>query len=636
MNELLELLAEIARLGLIDQDRVDDLTTRLGEVEPVADDEVDWTGTSDDDDVRTREVAGLVAYGNADPALLAETREALREAANHDDATRDVILGIAEQHERIQFVEAVGEEIAASEQAEIDAARALLNGSADADAGDGDDDGSDDGDDGGDDPGDGDEPADGGDAGAQADRQPELVASGGQAIVRPRAGQIGQRVRSRGQNPAAGREGDLAGDRSVYRLLTPVGERGMGEMLTPGEFAEAFSERLGDLGGNTSGDGQFLRFGRVSVEYPEDRRLGMDPVANGRMIQETLANAREEARGQRNALEAIRVLTASGGICAPPVPLYDYAQVGDDGRPVRAFLTTFDANRGGITWRTAPTLASIGAVDTTDSGITIWTAANDIDPGSDGPATKLVLTVDCPDVVSASIYGVATRMRHGQLMAMYDPETIENRIHLQNVATASIAEARLLSFINAASRQVAVPEVVTGFARDFLNAIDRLATAERDRQRMADTDIIEMLAPHWVRTAIRQDLVLELPGSPSDRLNTANEMIDSWFTARGLRVGWFRDSQNFGAQAGSGADLVAFPDSVKVYMFDQGHHVLLDGGRLDIGVERSPALNDTNDVQTMSEFFETVASRGIFSYAMTVPLCISGATAGTVDTSCGS
>jgi hypothetical protein len=321
-------------------------------------------------------------------------------------------------------------------------------------------------------------------------------------------------------------------------------------------------------------------------------------------------------------------------------PLYDYIVEGDTGRPVRDFYSSFQARRGGISWRTAPTLASIGAVNTTASGVGIWTAANDASPSD--PSTKPVLTLTCPAVTSAQIYAVTIAMKHGNFMGLYDPETVAMWVHYQEIAQARIAETQLLADIAANSVQTQEVDIKTGFARDWLNWVDRLVTDIRYQNRMAENEPLDFAAPTWAHAALRSDRVLEIPGATSDGFTMTNAEIDSWFSARGLRTLWFRDTQYFPTQPGTipsggvSGMLSKFPTRVKAFISGLGHHTILDGGSLDMGIGRDPTLNGTNDVQTQSEVMEKLVTRGPIAYSFDAPVCVSGSSSGTSSVGCTS
>jgi hypothetical protein len=625
MNTLLALIARLAELGLITQERADDLTTRLEAVDPIDAESITGINSSDNDERTAAEIEAFSLLGNVDDELAADVRTALVDAAQHDDADSALINDVADAIDGLTFVADTVQAIAEADAAERDAALSRI---VQPEASDGGDDEGDDGDEGGEDvtP----EPTAEGDAPAEDAPVAEPVMAAA-TPARPRAAGIG--ARNRGANRAQPQPTPEA-EGATYHLLDGGAGRPMGAELSLSEFSEVMAERITDMGSNVVGSDQFVRLGRVRTEYPENQRLGRNPDANAQMIDERLTEMRLSAREATNGADAVaRVVTAAGGFCAPRTPIYDYAQLGNARRPVRDFLPSFQADRGGVSWRTAPSLGSMGAVNTDDSGITIWTAANDANPSD--PTTKKVFTVDCPELETADVYAVVARLKHGNFMGLYDPETIAVWVHLQEVLQARLAETQLLATIATNSTPIDEPTAILGFARDYLNSVNRLVVAERRRQRMDETEVVDLLAPSWVRSAIRDDLVMEIPGAPSDRLAMAESAVDAWFTVRGIRAGWTADGQYFAAQAAD-TDPSPYPSQVDTYIFDMGHHVLLDGGRLDIGVERSPTLNDTNDTQTMSEVMENIASRGIFSYRLRHKVCVSGQTAGTVSTTCAS
>lgn len=632
MDALLQLLATLAAAGLLTDEQASDLTARLEAVEPIPADQIEGVSTSDDADRTAAENAGIAALGNADPTLLADVRTVLVAVAQNDDVSTAQVIEIANHVEGIQYVEAVGSEIAQYEQEQRDAAIARITPVAsdaepDPDAPDGDEGG---------------EPAPDAPVGSDdpADAEPALepVLASAAVRTRPRAGDIGRANRANANRQPTPADRETAGRQ--YRTLSNMGGRSMGEVVNEADFVAAMAEAMNDLGANTTGDDKFERLGRIVTEYPEDRRLGRDPLENGRVIDDRLSAFDTEIADSGSYAAAVaNVLTASGGICAPVEPHYDYPLVGDDQRVVGDFLPTWDASRGGVSSRIPATLGSLGAVNTTASGITNWTAANDLSPSD--PATKVVYTATCPSLTTTQIYAIVARLRHGNFMGLYDPETVAMWVHLQMVLQARIADTAMLTTINTNSKQIIETAIRYGFARDFLNNVSRLATAERRRNRMPRHAVVDMLAPDWVLDALRDDRTLEIPGSIHDPFSMPDAEIGAWFSDRGIRPGWFRDSQEFAAQGGvvggQQGELVKYNTRVKVFLYATGYFVRLDGGRLDLGVERSNTLNDTNDTQTMSEVMEAVHPRGgAFADALEMPVCVSGAVAGTNSPVCTS
>ncbi len=64
-----------------------------------------------------------------------------------------------------------------------------------------------------------------------------------------------------------------------------------------------------------------------------------------------------------------------------------------------------------------------------------------------------------------------------------------------------------------------------------------------------------------------------------------------------------------------------WPTKVIAYLFPAGSLMMLDGGRLDLGIVRDSALNAASDYEI---FFETVFFRGGESCRISQPLTPSG------------
>lgn len=626
MNALLALIARLAEANLITEEVAADLTTRLEAVEPIDADTIEGVATSDD--TAEAEVAAIAALGNAEPELLDEVQATLRSVGEQPAASVADLVECADWVAGLGFVTDTQDEIARHDAEEREAVLARLAPPAAEASNEGGDEGDGDG---------GDEapveptaetPPEGEAAPEDAPVAEPVMAAG--IPARPRAGAIGQRRGTPTPPP------DTRPARQFLRL-SPLGDPISEHEIPEDQFVAAVEAALDSFKGGRAVDERFIKLGRLrGPDYPEERRLGRDPHRNGEIVTEQLDAWREEARRATSPAEAVqRAITASGGICAPVQPLYDYMGVGTTRRPVRDFLPSFNAERGGISWRTPLKLSSFGTptVNSTTSGVTQWTAANDLSPSD--PSTKVVFTVPCPSTNEKQIYAIVARVKHGNFMAMYDPETIANAVRLQEIAQARIADRALLTGIDAGS--VVIDELANqlGASRDVLNVLDRLAVAERRRQRMEDNEVIDLIGPSWVRNAMIADRVEEIPGASTDQFRRAASDVDAEFSVRGFRVAWEIDGDMFASQSAN-TDPSPFPNRATFRMFDQGHHVRLDGGRLDFGIERSPTLNDTNDAQFGSEEMENVASRGIFSYKINLAICVSGATASTVQTGCAS
>ena len=162
-------------------------------------------------------------------------------------------------------------------------------------------------------------------------------------------------------------------------------------------------------------------------------------------------------------------------------------------------------------------------------------------------------------------------------------------------------------------------------------------TEYRNRNRMAPTAPLMLLAPAWAKDTIREDLALQAAGDST--MAVADSEIEAWIAARSLRIGWYEDTPTTGtsqlyASQGAGAAL-PWITTVRSFMFHPGAHLFIDGGTLDLGTEvRDSSLNQANNVQAFMEAFEGVAFTGLESLAIDSAICVSGQGAAPVDVTC--
>lgn len=383
-------------------------------------------------------------------------------------------------------------------------------------------------------------------------------------------------------------------------------------------IAEAMAQRMHGMRRTSGGDGEQHTVASLVASYPEDRILRTG-----------------EAESNKEKIEKVTspaAITAAGGFCAPLEVDYNVDSWGVTNRPVKDALASFNADRGGIRWTDQPMLGDLnGAVST-------WTLQDDIDaatPGAPDP-TKPCLRVVCGGENTALIDAIPLCLTFGNLQTRAFPEQVAANNDLALVTFARYAEQRLITRIGALSTQVTAGRFL-GAARDYFNQVERAAVAFRNRHRLAENEPMRVIAPTWLKSLIRTDLVNNMPGDGRDgNFELADSKIDAWFNVRHINVSWTIDGeagQIFGAQ-GAGA-LLDYPSTVIWYMFPEGTFLFLDGGTLDLGLVRDSTLNATNDYKMFVETFEGVAMRGPESLRVTSTLRADGSVAGTVDTYTG-
>lgn len=101
---------------------------------------------------------------------------------------------------------------------------------------------------------------------------------------------------------------------------------------------------------------------------------------------------------------------------------------------------------------------------------------------------------------------------------------------------------------NVVDFSVAPPPVPTPFgtAHTTLDNLSLLATWYRDLYRMNRNSTLEVVAPHWVRNVLRDDLAKRFGCGCND---VTDAQIDAWFANRGLRVQYIYDWQTLVATA---------------------------------------------------------------------------------------
>ena len=334
---------------------------------------------------------------------------------------------------------------------------------------------------------------------------------------------------------------------------------------------------------------------------------------------------RTDVDGNRAKIEAVvgkvgqappEALVAAGGYCAPLENRYDIFGLGVTDRPVKAALGGFGASRGGIRFNTPPVLGDL------EDAVSIWSAAQDANPGSD---VKARLRVECADEQTATLDAVVLFLEFGNLMARAYPELVSANTDLAMVQHARLGELTLLSKISALSTGVSSTRLL-GTARDFLVSIGKASAAYRQRHRMNNQTPLRVIAPNWVRDAMREDISMGLPG---DRLAVADAEINSYLANRNVNVAWHLDDTRFASEV-HGSALDDFPSSFKFNIFAEGTFIFLDGGTLDLGVVRDVSTIETNDYVTFVETFEGVAKVGVEAIEVTVNTSLRGGVASTV------
>jgi hypothetical protein len=383
------------------------------------------------------------------------------------------------------------------------------------------------------------------------------------------------------------------------------------ELSNMSDVADAFAKRLHGLRRVNGGDGEQHIVASFSTAYPETMQLGSDAEAN-----------MEKIKGAPTAL------TASGSYQSPFATRYDIFGIGSNVRPVRDSLPSFQADRGGIRYIVPPVLSSYG------NAVGVWTTALDtayVTNSATSSATKANLVVTAATETTAVADAVTLQMQFGNLATRAYPELIARHNELGLIQHAREAEENLLSALSTGSTAVTSTNVL-GLGVDFLLQVSRAASQYRARHRMVDDAQLRLVAPAWIKAAIRADFALQMPGD--NKLSVSDSEIEGFLRDRGVNATFHLDDSNAYASQGAQA-MNEFSDTFVWYLFAEGTFLFLDGGTLDLGVIRDSTLVGTNDYKMFVETFEGIAKVGVESIKVTSTISINGARSALRDTLAG-
>ena len=378
------------------------------------------------------------------------------------------------------------------------------------------------------------------------------------------------------------------------------------------DVADAMAKRLHGLRRVNGGDGEQHIVASFSTQYPDAMQLGSDAEANMAKI---------------NELVSPSAIVASGGYQAPFSTRYEVFGIGTNARPVRDALPTFQADRGGIRYIQPPVLSSY------DAAVGIWTNSYDTSYASGTSVssyTKGNLVVSAAVETTAAADAVTLQMQFGNLATRAYPELIARHNELGLIQHAREAEQSILSKIGTASTAITSTNVL-GVGSDFLLQVGRAAAQYRGRHRLDDNAVLRVIAPYWVKAAIRADYALQMPGD--DKISVSDADIEAYLRTRDVNVTWTLDGDVPGAQS-TGA-MNGFANTFVWYIFAEGSFLFLDGGTLDIGIIRDSTLVGTNDYKMFVETFEGVAFVGVESLKVTSTIQVNGARSALRDTLAG-
>lgn len=296
------------------------------------------------------------------------------------------------------------------------------------------------------------------------------------------------------------------------------------------------------------------------------------------------------------------ILIASGGWCSPSEISYDFFNiVCEDGM---LELPTVGINRGGIRFPTSPSFADV----TASTALFHWTETQDIASatGTAQSGTKTCGRVPCPGFNEERLACDGICLTVGNLTEDAYPEVIKNFTRLLFAAHAHKVNRlrinQLRAFASTPSVTGTFGTAGEGLVAPVLNAISLNAEDYRSRYAMCEDAVLEVLAPKWIRAAMRSDIRRRQGVVTREALAMSDATLMSLFDEENVRVQWVSDYQErtagfpgYYVDATTPLAFTAWPSTVEFLMWAPGTVVLGQGMRLDLGIIRDSILNSTND-----------------------------------------
>lgn len=367
----------------------------------------------------------------------------------------------------------------------------------------------------------------------------------------------------------------------------PAGGR-LGEMHGTDGLVAALTSRAKSIPVTNAGDNA-PRYAVASLIREHKYQLGMNATPS-------------EVNAILQAAANPEILLASGGWCSPSTISYDfYNIVAEDGM---LDLPTVGIQRGGIRFPTSPSFADV----TSSTAMWRWTETQDIAAltGTAQSGTKTCGRVPCPGFNEERLACDGICLTVGNLTEDAYPEVISNFTRLLFAAHAHkvnrLRIEQLQGFANTPSVTGTFGAAGSGLVAPVLNAIALNATDYRSRYAMAEGSVLEVLAPKWIRAAMRADIRRRQGVVTREALAMSDATLMSLFDSENVRVQWVSDYQErtagypgYYVSPSTPLAFTAWPSTVEFLMWAPGTVVLGQGMRLDLGIIRDSVLNATND-----------------------------------------
>lgn len=379
------------------------------------------------------------------------------------------------------------------------------------------------------------------------------------------------------------------------------------DWLGYGEAVVKVARSRGPVTKVRGGGREHILIASAQARFPEELTLHPGDMEGNKRKLDALPGA---GRGR----EAFKALVAAGGICAPPEPIYTLPFFGTFDRPVRDFLGTYNAPRGGVSIPGVTTIADYADAET-DGGITIIEADEDALGGTF--ATKSCADMTCAEWTDVQVGIVSHCREFGNLNAITWPEGVAHENDNTMLLLARSAEGRLLKQMDALS--LAVTGVATYGASATL--LYNLVLAKNNiisTLRLDPATRVNVLLAFWVADMFAMDLQHGALGGSDGRFDTATNaaQVAALFARYGIDVTWHLDEDPAGTDEVWPAEVASstindWPGTTVIARMSLPNtFIRLDTGELELGLVRDSDLNHLNNYELFGELFEGVGRIG--------------------------
>lgn len=355
------------------------------------------------------------------------------------------------------------------------------------------------------------------------------------------------------------------------------------DTIDAAEVGQAFAETARNFGGAKT------PVVSIRTELHPDRTLNGDASSNERKMLDLFG---------ANPMVPV---TASGGCCSIPEPIYDQPMLGDLSRPIRAAFDVLTASRGAV--------QAYPVICMPDEGADVWTCAQDEAVDPDDPDTwKACVEVECDDEGPTLVEPIFSCLTVGTFQQKFAPEQWEARVFQVGKLAARKAEARLFNWLAASSTSVYDSPFTTGSTyANFVKGQVRIAAGIRQDQRLGDAQLVTV-GSNLIYSAIAEDTLTRRLNS-TEEIEILRDRVNRTLAEFGITYVGSDDIAAMDAFSYDGT-IPGYPDELPMVTLPAGSAKVLDGGDINFGVDMVDlGLARQNKVAAFNEFWEGLLVR---------------------------